>query len=140
MSVCTKGFTYLRCCPRERGVGLSCTRRFSFHEFYNFLPLDFLIFNCFLENFFFTHDVYPHPHPRPLPTTHDPRHLRHLATLVLVHTRRLWNLGKVYSLFSQNLSISALVELGNEAGSYANYIAPVVSPGSTPRSLACLEM
>ena len=51
-----------------RGVGLACTRRFSFHEFYNFLPFDF-----FLENLFFTHDIYPHPHPRPTTSTHYPR-------------------------------------------------------------------
>ena len=73
VSVFTKGFAYLLCWPRERGIGLACTRRFSFHEFYNFLP-----FNFFFGKLFLTHDIYPHPHPwpttythYPLPTTHD---------------------------------------------------------------------
>ena len=61
MSVCTKGFAYLLCWPRGRGVGLTCTPRFSFHEFYNFLLFNFLIFG----KLFFTHDIYPHPRPRP---------------------------------------------------------------------------
>ena len=66
-----------------RGIGLVCTRRFSFHEFYNFLLFNFLIF-IFLEDIFLpttfthTHDPRPTTHthdPPPLPTTHDPRHL-----------------------------------------------------------------
>ena len=71
VSVCTRGFAYLLCWPRGRGIGLVCTRRFSFHEFYNFLLFNFLIFISFCKTFFFTHDIYPHPHPRPTPTTHD---------------------------------------------------------------------
>ena len=57
--------SYLLCWPRGRGIGLLvCTRRFSFHEFYNFLLFNFLIF-IFLDFFFFffTHDNYPHPRP-----------------------------------------------------------------------------
>ena len=41
VSVCTRGFGYLLCWPRGRGKGLVCTRRFSFHEFYNFLLFNF---------------------------------------------------------------------------------------------------
>ena len=74
VSVCSKGFAYLLCWPRGRGVGLTCTWRFSFHEFYNFLPFNFLIFIIFFGNPFFyprhlptptftTHDKYPHPRP-----------------------------------------------------------------------------
>ena len=37
VSVCTRGFAYLLCWPRGRGIGLVCTGRLSFHEFYNFL-------------------------------------------------------------------------------------------------------
>ena len=60
------------CLPRGRGRGLVCTRRFSFREFYNFLLFYFLIV-IFLENCFFSHDIYPLPRPTPIPTTHDPR-------------------------------------------------------------------
>ena len=28
------------------------------------------IYYFFLDNFFFTHDIYPHPHPRPTTSTH----------------------------------------------------------------------
>ena len=66
--VCARGFGYLRCWPRGRGIGLVCTRRFSFHEFYNFLLFNFLILIFFLEDFFFAHDNYPHPQPRHLAT------------------------------------------------------------------------
>ena len=62
--VCTRGFAHLFCWPRGRGIGLVCTLRFSFHEFYNFLLFNFLIF-IFFGRLFFTHDTYPHPHPRP---------------------------------------------------------------------------
>ena len=71
--VCPRGFGYLLCWPQGRGKGLAmvCTRRFSFHEFYNFLLFNFLIFISFWKTFFFTHththDLYPRP------TTHDPR-------------------------------------------------------------------
>ena len=72
VSVCTKGFAYLLCLPREKGIGLVCTRGFSFHEFYNFKP-NFYYFFFFWTTFFLpttfththTHDFYP------LPTTHD---------------------------------------------------------------------
>ena len=72
VSVFTRGFGYLLCWPRGRGIGLVCTRRFSFHELYNFLPFNFNFLLC-LEDIFFpphlptptTHDLYP------LPTTHD---------------------------------------------------------------------
>ena len=47
VSVFTKGFGYLLCWPRGRGIGLVCKRRFSFHEFYNFLLFNFLIFISF---------------------------------------------------------------------------------------------
>ena len=81
MSVCTEGFAYLLCWTRGRGVGLACTRRFSFHEFYNFLPFDFLILIFFWKRFFLpTTFTHTHTHdPRPLPTTHDPRHLATLT-------------------------------------------------------------
>ena len=64
------------------GIGLVCTRRFSFHKFYNFLLFNFLIL-IFFGNFFLpTTFTHTHTHdPRPLPTTHDPRHL---ATLVFI--------------------------------------------------------
>ena len=81
VSVCTRGFGYLLCWPRERGKGLVCTRRFSFHEFYNFLLFNLLIFISFWKTIFLpTPFTHTHTHdPRPLPTTHDPRHL---ATLI----------------------------------------------------------
>ena len=98
VSVCTTGFVYLLCWPRGRGIGLVCTRRFSFHEFYNFLLFIFLILIFFGRLFFYprhlptptptTHDPRPTTHdPRPLPTTHDPRHL---ATLDGTTTARYW--------------------------------------------------
>ena len=66
----SKGFAYLLCWPRGREVGLACRRRFSFHEFYNFLPFNFLILIFFLENFFFLPKTFTHTHDsRPLPTT-----------------------------------------------------------------------
>ena len=36
-------------------------------RFMNFTTFCYLIFNflLYLEDFFFTHDIYPHPHPRP---------------------------------------------------------------------------
>ena len=43
VSVFTWGFGYFLCWPRGRGIGLVCTLRFSFHEFYNFLLFNFLI-------------------------------------------------------------------------------------------------
>ena len=66
VSVCTRGFTYLLCWPRGRGRRLVCTRRFSFHELYNFL---LLLPTTFTHTHTHTHD------PRSLPTTYDPRHL-----------------------------------------------------------------
>ena len=66
VSVCTKGSAYLLCWPRGRGIGLLvCTRRLSFHEFYDFLLFNFLIL------IFFSHDFYPHP--RPTTSIHYPR-------------------------------------------------------------------
>ena len=81
--VCTRRFAHLFCWPRGRGIGLVCTRRFSFHEFYNFLLFNFLIF-IFLDDIFLpttfthTHDPRPtihthDPHPRPTTSTHYPR-------------------------------------------------------------------
>ena len=63
VSVCTRGFAYLLCWPRGRGIRLVCTRRFSFHELCNFL---LLLPTTFTHTH--THD------PRLLPTTYDPRH------------------------------------------------------------------
>ena len=40
---------------------------------FTFCLLIFLIFIFFLENFFFTHGIYPHPHPRPTTSTQYPR-------------------------------------------------------------------
>ena len=74
VSVCTRGFGYLLCWPRGRGIGPVCTRRFSFNEFYNFLLFHFLIFISFWKTFF-----YPWHLPTPTPTTHDPRHLTTLC-------------------------------------------------------------
>ena len=66
VSVFTRGFGYLLCWPRGRGIGPVCTRRFSFNEFYNFLLFHFLIFISFWKTFF-----YPGHLPTPTPTTHD---------------------------------------------------------------------
>ena len=85
----------LLCWLRERGIGLVCTRRFSFHEFYNFLLFKFLILIFFGRLFFYPRQLptptpTTHTHnPRPLPTTHDPRHL---ATLGLTDLSRLFTL------------------------------------------------
>ena len=106
VSVCTKGFAYLLCWPRGRGIRLLvCTRRFSFHEFYNFLLSNFLLFiffgKLFLPTTFTdTHDPRPLPttlDPRPLPTTLDPRHLATLSLPNRMAERRgrqnvLWRL------------------------------------------------
>ena len=79
VSVCARGFGYLLCWPRGRGIGLVYTRRFSFHEFCNFLLFNFLIFIFFGRLFFYPRQLptptpTTHTHyPRPLPTTHDPR-------------------------------------------------------------------
>ena len=70
LSVCARGFGYLLCWPRGRRIGLVCTRRFSFHEFYNFLLLNFLILIFFGRLFF-----YPRQLPTPTTSTHDSRHL-----------------------------------------------------------------
>ena len=80
--VCTRGFAHLFCWPRRRGIGLVCTRRFSFPEFYNFLLFIFVnyYYYFFFGRHFFTHDIYPHPHPRSTTSTDYPRHL---ATLQL---------------------------------------------------------
>ena len=54
VSVCTKGFPYLLCRPRGRGLGLLvCKRRFSFREIYNFL-----LFNFFCPNLPFVYLGY----------------------------------------------------------------------------------
>ena len=84
--VCTRRFAHLLCWPRGRGIGLVCTRRFSFHEFYNFLLFNFVIFIIFFGRLFFTHDICPHHTHDPrhyLPTTHDPRHLATLISFTL---------------------------------------------------------
>ena len=84
--------SYLLCWPRGRGIGLLvCTRRFSFHEFYNFLLFNFLIFISFWK-IFFTHDNYRHPHPRPTPTTHDlyPRPTTFSYTRFVLVTAIFW--------------------------------------------------
>ena len=70
------GFRYLLCWPPGRRIGLVCTRRFSFHEFYNFLLIKFLIFISFWKTVFYPRHL---PTPTPTPTTHDPRHLATLA-------------------------------------------------------------
>ena len=64
-----------------RGVGLACTRRFSFHEFYNFLPFNFFFWKTlFYPRHLPTLTPTTHTHdPRPQTTTHDPRHLATLA-------------------------------------------------------------
>ena len=87
VSGCTKGFAYLLCWPRGRGIGLLvCTQRFSLHEFYNFLPFGFSNL-YFLEFFFSTHDIYPNPHPQPRPmtSTYYPRHLTVKKDCLLVY-------------------------------------------------------
>ena len=53
VSICTRGFGYLLSWPRGRGIGLVCTPRLSFHEFYNFLLFNFLIFISFWKTFFY---------------------------------------------------------------------------------------
>ena len=81
VSVCA-----LLCWLRGRGIGLVCTRRFSFHEFYNFLLFKFLILIFFGRLFFLpttvTHTHTHDPHPQPTTSTHDPRHLATLSHLV----------------------------------------------------------
>ena len=76
------GIGYLLCWPRGREIGLVCTRRFSFHQFCNFLLFNFLSLIFFFEDFFF----YPQQLPTSTPTTHDPRPTTHdprrLATLL----------------------------------------------------------
>ena len=68
--VCTRRFAYLFCWPRGRGIALVCTRRFSFHEFYNFLLFNFLIF-IFLEDIFLP-TTFTHTHdPRPIFLLHS---------------------------------------------------------------------
>ena len=73
VSVCTRGFGYLLCRSQGRGIGLVCTRRFSFHEFYNFLLFNFFNFSLFVEDFFlpttFSHTHGPRPLVYPRPTT-----------------------------------------------------------------------
>ena len=65
--VCTRGLAHLFCWPRGRGIGPVCTRRFSFHEFYNFLRFNFLIFKTIFHPQHLptptltTHDIYPLP-------------------------------------------------------------------------------
>ena len=50
---------------------------FRFMNFTTFCLLIFKFYNFlfFWENYFFTHDIYPHPHPRLTTSTHYPRHL-----------------------------------------------------------------
>ena len=87
VSVCTRGFAYLLCWPRGRGIGLVCTRRFSFHEFYNFLLFNFLIFIFFWKTFFNPRHLRTltptnHTHdPRPTTSTHYPRPSTFIYTL-----------------------------------------------------------
>ena len=76
------------------GIGLVCTRRFSFHKFYNFLLFNFLIL-IFFGIFFFTPDIYPHPHPRPTTSTHYPRPTTFSYTRVYI---RLCKHGKRFQL------------------------------------------
>ena len=97
LSVCARGFGYLLCWPRGRRIGLVCTRRFSFCEFYNFLLSNFLIFIFFWKTFFLpttithththTHDPRPTTHD-PRPTTHDPRPTTFSYTLRI--TTQIW--------------------------------------------------
>ena len=64
----TREFAHLFCWPRRRGIGLVCTLRFSFHEFYNFFLFIFVNFYFFFFKTF-------HTHPRPTTSIHYPRHL-----------------------------------------------------------------
>ena len=83
VSVSSKGFAYLLCWPRRNET---VTRRFSFHEFYNFLLFNFLILIFFGKPFLPTPTPTTHTHdPRPLPTTHDRRHLATLHTIIHTH-------------------------------------------------------
>ena len=102
VSVCTKGFVYLLCWPRGRGIGLVCTGRLSFHEFYNFLLFIFLILIFFWKTFFLpTTFTHTHTHdPRPLPTTHDPRHL---ATLLFEQLARNLRSGPILAVLIHSL-------------------------------------
>ena len=62
------GYVELSRSRRVLGIGLVCTQKFSFHEFYNFLLFNFLI-SIFLEDIFlpttFTYSYTHDPHPRP---------------------------------------------------------------------------
>ena len=73
MSVCTKGFAYLLCWPRGRGIGLLVmyAEIFRFMNFTTFCYSFFLILIFFfLEKLFFN----PRPTPTPTSTTHDLTH------------------------------------------------------------------
>ena len=92
VSVCTRGFTYLLCWPRGRGIGLVCTGRFSLHEFYNFLLFIFLILIFFWKTLFFTHDIYPHPHPRPTTFSYTLSSHVKISPLLWLHNKpHLWD-------------------------------------------------
>ena len=74
---CIRGFAYLFSAdrwPRGRGIGLVCTQRFSFHEFYNFL-----LFNFYFSEDFFLPTTFTHTHTPPTTST--------LSSLFLASTR-----------------------------------------------------
>ena len=78
------------------GIGLVCTRRFSFHKFYNFLIFNFLILIFF--GIFFLPTTFTHTHnhdPRPTTSTHYPRPTTFSYTRVYI---RLCKHGKRFLL------------------------------------------
>ena len=87
VSGCTKGFAYLLCWQRGRGIGLLvCTQDFRCMNFTTFCHLVFQIY-IFWNFLFSTHDIYPNPHPQPRPmtSTHYPRHLTVKKDCLLVY-------------------------------------------------------
>ena len=78
------------------GIGLVCTRRFSFHKFYNFLLFNFLILIFF--GIFFLPTTFTHTHnhdPRPTTSTHYPLPTKFSYTRVYI---RLCKHGKRFLL------------------------------------------
>ena len=90
--------------------GKSRSRRFSFHNYYNFFIIFFfsitLLYHFFSLLFLPTTFTHTHTHtydPRPLPTTHDQRHLDTLGaslTCAQLRYKVLRRFGMAFKVFS----------------------------------------